>query len=39
MSPKTPPPLELHFRALLTEGSVRVLLHRDASDRISGVMA
>jgi hypothetical protein len=38
MNPKNPQPLELHFRALLAEGSVSVLLHRDASDRISGVL-
>jgi hypothetical protein len=30
--------LELHFRALLTEGSAKVLVHRDASDSIGGVL-
>jgi hypothetical protein len=30
--------LELHFRALLTEGSAKVLVHRGASDSIGGVL-
>jgi hypothetical protein len=32
-------PLEPRFRAWLTEGSAKVLFHRDASNRIGEVLA
>ena len=36
---RNPQPLELRFRALLTEEHAEVLFHREASDRTSEVSA